>query len=274
MNTLRKHPVVRGTLVLGNVLLLLVAFFMPSAAAVTPIDFTGFTGTGFTPTPGAGQLDSDYWATTGFGDNVAFGGTCTSGDCARGSSNGGVTTGGIYAFDVDSGGSGNVILGVQPGGDDFTPGDIKLKVQNTTGSTIADLYVSYKIWVYNDQDRANSLNFSYSKDDSNYTPVGSLDYTTPGTKDAPLAWSSTDRSTTITGINLANNDYVYLKWTGNDVSGSNYRDEYGIDDIEVRVGGPTAVTLASLTANSAAPWAGLALAGLLVGGLVFVRRKK
>lgn len=37
---------------------------------------------------------------------------------------------------------------------------------------------------------------------------------------------------------------------------------------------PTAVTLSSLSAHAAAPWAGIALAGLLLGALVLVRRKR
>ena len=134
--------------------------------------------------------------------------------------------------------------------------------------------VSYKIWTYNDQGRANSLNFSYSTDDLSYTAISSLDFTTPEVADGSPSWVSTDRSTTISGINLANNAYVYLKWTGNDVSGNGSRDEYGIDDVEVRNGGPTAITLSSLTAHAAAPWAEIALAGLFLGALVLVRRKR
>ena len=66
-------------------------------------DFSSFTGSGFTPTPAAGQLDSDDWSISGFGTNVAFGGTGTSGDAARGTdTDGGVGTGGVYAFTVSS----------------------------------------------------------------------------------------------------------------------------------------------------------------------------
>ncbi|MBN1217568.1 MAG: hypothetical protein JXM69_01465, partial [Anaerolineae bacterium] len=122
-------------------------------------EFTGFTGSGFDPNPGVGQLDSDIWSVTGLSDgDLLFGDSQTTGDFARGPSAGGVTTGGVYAFDV----GGNTILGVQPGGTDFTPGEIILRLQNNTGSTITQLDVSYDIWYRNDQPRANSLNFSYS----------------------------------------------------------------------------------------------------------------
>ena len=245
----RKH--VGRSLILAAVFLLFSAQFtvwVPSFAATTPVDFTGFSGSGFAPSPAAGQLDSDVWRVTGLSDgDGTFGGTHTSGDFARGPSTGGKTTGGIYAFDI---GSGNVILGVQPTDADFTSGDLTLRVENTTGATVTNVYISYEIWVYNDEDRANSLNLSYSTDDSSYTPVVALDFTTPELADATPAWTSTSRLTTVTGINLANGAVIYLKWTGNDVGGSGSRDEYGIDDIEVRVGGPTAVAISTFNARS------------------------
>ena len=204
-------------------------------------DFSGFAGAGFNSPPAAGQLDSNLWRVLGMSDgNSTFAGSHTSGDFARGSSTGGVTTGGVYAFDV---GGGNVILGVQPGGSDFTPGSFDLRLQNSTGDTIESLTVSYKIWVYNDQGRANSLNFAYSLDDSDYTAVPALDYTTPEAADGSPVWVSVDRETTLTGLSLAAGDYIYLRWQSNDVSGGGSRDEFGIDDIVVTIPDPPAVTL-------------------------------
>lgn len=194
--------------------------------------FTGFTGIGFAPTPAAGQLDSDFWRVTGLSDGAgSFGGTHTTGDFARGTSTGGVATGGIYAFNV---GSGNIILGTQPAGSDFNPGTIALRIQNTTGSTITDLDISYEVWYLNDQPRANALNFAYSSNDSTYTPVGALDFTTPAAADA-LGWQVITRSTTLNGLTIANGDSFYLRWNGADVSGSGSRDEYGIDNVQVSV---------------------------------------
>ena len=245
-------------------------------AATTPIDFTGFGGQGFAPSPTAGQLDSNIWRVTGLSDgDGTFGGTYTTGDFARGTAAGAVSTGGVYSFDVD--GNGNTTLGVQPGGSDFTPGDFTLKIENTTGNAVADVYVSYKIWTYNDQDRANSLNFSWSLDDTTYTAVASLDYTTPGTKDATPTWTSVSRSTTLTGVNLPAGGFLYLKWTGDDVSGSGARDQYAIDDVEARIGGPNAITFAGMNASNGPSNNGvIALLGgfsaLLLGGFWLRRR--
>lgn len=277
----RKH--IGRSLKVGAVLLVLFAqsaILLPSLAdtpLITPIDFTGFDGSGFAPSPAAGQLDSDIWRVTGMSDgDGTFGGTHTTGDFARGSKSGGVSFGGVYAFDV---GIGDIILGIQPIEADFTPGDITLVVTNTTGSTAANVYISYEIWTLNNEERANSLNFSYALDDSAiYTDVAELNFTTPEAADPIPAWSSTTMSTTITGINLANNAAIYLKWTGDDVSGSGSRDEYGIDDIEVEAHGPTAVTLSSFTATSSQVtsfrWQWVVLAGAVVafGGGAVARR--
>ncbi len=204
---------------------------------------------------------------------MTFGDTTPTDEYARGSSSGGVGTGGVYSFDI---GGGNTTLGMQPGGSDFTPGAFTLKIENTTGNTVADVYVSYALWTYNDQDRANSLNFSWSLDDATYTNVGSLDYTTPETADTAPAWTNVPRSTTLTGVNLPAGGFLYMKWTGDDVSGGGARDEYAIDDIEARIGGPNAITLSTLSATGLNPtMLALSLAAILaIGAGAFVLRRR
>ncbi|MEO1261008.1 MAG: hypothetical protein AAFZ15_19565 [Bacteroidota bacterium] len=199
---------------------------LPNNCGSTTVDFSGFAGTGFTPTPGAGQLDSDTWSTSGFGDNVPFGGTGTSGDPARGTTTGGVTTGGVYSLNN----GGDAALWIQSAGSDFTPGDIKLKSCNTSGSDVADVDISYDIVYLNDQPRANSLNFAYSLDDVTYVPVPALDFITPEASDA-LGIQTEPRMTTLAGVNIPNGMCIFFRWSGDDVSGGGSRDEYGIDNI-------------------------------------------
>ncbi|HHM20887.1 MAG TPA: hypothetical protein ENJ20_02585, partial [Bacteroidetes bacterium] len=133
-------------------LLLTLPFYLFSQLQITGTgtfnaDLSGFTGSGFHPTPASGQLDSDTWRVTGFSDgDGTFGGTHTTGDFARGSHSGGVTTGGVYKF----GGR----LGVQPTDADFTPGTITLRIQNVSGSPITEFQINYTVSSYNDQNRA------------------------------------------------------------------------------------------------------------------------
>jgi len=211
-------------------------------------DFSGFDGSGFAPAPAAGQLDSDTWRVKGLSEgDMMFGDTKTSGDFARGSSMGGVTTGGVYSFDV---GGGNTVLGVQPGGSDFAPGDFTLKIQNNTGSTITELEISYDIYVYNDQDRANSFNFAHSSDDnSSYTAEPGLNYTTPEAADPSPAWVSVSQSITLTGLSIADGGSYFLQWQSDDVSGSGSRDEVGLDNVSITAN-PTTVTTLTATPTS------------------------
>ena len=154
-----------------------------------------------------------------------------TGDFAKGSSNSGVGTGGIYSFDV---GSGNSALGIQPTGGDFTPGTFTLKLTNDTGNIIEDLDISYLAYIFNDQDRSSSFNFSYSNDDSTYTSVSSLDRTSTAGMDTTPTWVENPMNTTLSGANIADGSDFYLRWSSDDVDGSGARDQFALDDITFR----------------------------------------
>jgi len=197
-------------------------------------NFNDFRGGGFVPVPGAGQLDSDEWLVRGlsYGDGV-FGGSHDSGDFARGQSEGGETTGGVYAFDVDNGPGENHALGLQPGGSDFTPGSITLKILNSTGYELSALVVEYDLFVYNDQDRSNSFNFSYSADDTSYLEAADANFISPEAEDASPEWEIYNRSINIASIGIADTGSFYLRWLSDDISGSGSRDEFALDNLRI-----------------------------------------
>lgn len=194
------------------------------------IDFTGFDGSGFAPTPTAGQLNSNEWEVLGCSDGSAlFGQSNTGGDFARGLSTGGVTSGGIYSFDNGTGAS----LGFQGSGADMTPGSLTLAIANNTGDVIDDLELTYEIWVYNNANRANSFNFEHGSDNVSFAAEAALDFTTPELADGSPAWVSETKTITITGVNIADGDNYYLKWKTDYVSGGGSVDEISIDNIEL-----------------------------------------
>jgi len=227
----RKLAAMVIALVVGSTMsasadLIIAAFGVPATE-----DFETYTGAGFDPNPAAGELDSDDWRTEGMSDgDTGFGDTATTGDHARGTSSGGETTGGFYAFDT---GGNNEIFGWQPTGPDYTPGAAVLRLQNDTGTTITSLEISYDIYVFNNADRANSLNFAHSDDDITFTDEPSLDFTTPQTDDPSAVWESTPRNITLTGLNIPDGGNFYLQWNTEDVTGSGSRDEFGIDNVSV-----------------------------------------
>ena len=201
---------------------------IPNANPVT-INFTGFDGTGFAPIPAAGQLNSDDWIVTGLSDGAMnFGDEKITGDFARGSSTGGVTSGGVYAFNT---GGGNMILGVQPTGSDWASGSFILRIQNNTGSAISQINISYSIFVYNDGGRATGIDLAHSADNVSYTTESTMYFVTPEAADASVSWTETKRSISITSLNIPNIGFYYIKWQGSEVSGSGSRDEFGLDNI-------------------------------------------
>lgn len=236
-------------------------FSITTLNPTTVDNFDAFAGAGFASSPGAGQLDSDFWRVTGLSDgDGSFAGTFTTGDFARGESSGGVTTGGVYSFEA---GTGNQVLGLQPTGTDFTPGTITLWLRNDTGSDVNSWDISYDIFYYNDQARGNTFNFQYSTDDSSYTAVGALDFNTPASADITPAWLSVTRTTTL-NLTIAAGGSLYLQWTSDDLLGSNNRDEFGLDNISIDASsGPIPE-----------PSTYAALVGLLSIGFVAYRRRR
>jgi hypothetical protein len=212
-----------------------------SAATTYTITFDGtlpgvsngaFMGGGFKSSPSTGQLNSNAWASTGMSTGtLGFGGTRTNGDYARGTSSGNVSTGGFYCF--NSAAIGSRSLGIQPTASDWTPGTLTLRVKNTMGTALTTLDVAYVLWVNNNGNRSSSFDLAYSTNNVSYTALAALDYTSSAGSNG-LGFMSNNRSTVITGLNIPNNGYVYLRWSSNDAGGyGNNRDEFALDDISV-----------------------------------------
>ncbi|WP_264520212.1 T9SS sorting signal type C domain-containing protein [Flavobacterium sp. N1994] len=215
-----------------------------------------YTGSGFQASPTAGQLNSNAWAVSGWSDgNLAFGGTQTTGatDYTRGTVSAAISTGGFYCYTGSPHSVSNPCFMLQPGLSDFTPGTLTLKIQNNGTTNITDLAISYNLYVRNDQGRSNNFTFSYSPDNTTYTAVGALDYTSTTTADA-LGWvqvgTSPSRTTTITGLSITPGSFYYIRWSSNDVGGAGSRDEFGLDDITITATYPPV----TITSAQDGPW--------------------
>lgn len=199
------------------------------------IDFDDFRGAGFVEEPTSTQLDSDSYRVTGLSDgNASFGINDTSGDHARGENDGGVSTGGIYGFEV---GTNDYALGWQGAGSDMTPGDITLRVRNNTGSTITSFVLSFDVLVYNDQGRSNNVTFNSSfVDESGYNNSETGVVVSGEAADTTPAWVRTSiTNLALTEGSVADGEFVYLRWSTDDVSGGGSRDEFAIDNICLEV---------------------------------------
>lgn len=198
----------------------------------TLLDFTGFTGTGFSPAPATGQLNSTTWIVTGMSDGaISPGGLAITGDFARGSTTGGVGTGGLYSY--DDGGASPGAVWIQPTGGDMSPGTIQLLVENTTGAVMTSLTVEYDLIVLNDQNSSNSVNLSYSTTGfgGTFTAVPAAGFISEAVSDGLT--TITARSVNITGISIPNGGQLALSWEIDQVVASGAQDEIGLDNIDL-----------------------------------------
>ncbi|MBX2829034.1 MAG: hypothetical protein KTR22_12790 [Flavobacteriaceae bacterium] len=193
-------------------------------------DFQAFAGSGFAPNPVTGQLDSDIIIASGFNSgSLAFGGTQTTGDFARGIDvDGNVNTGGIYAFDLP----GTRVFGIQPGGADFTPGDVTIRVPNSTGRTLSMIEFRVDVYANNDQNRSSRYTFQYSIDGINYINFATYD-TVAGSDTNGFQFVGTQNGTP--AVSVPPGDFIYMRIAGDDLAGSGLRDEIGFDNIEIIV---------------------------------------
>ena len=193
-------------------------------------NYNNYRGDGFAPTPASGQLDSDTYRAEGFSSGTGvFGGTHDTGDFARGESVGGVTSGGAYAFEVDTG---DYSLGVQPTSLDFTPGSLTVRVANQTGQSITGFQLGATAYFFNDEDRSTRWTFAVSVDDASYTDIFSID--SPQDADANPAWSAIPLGGTIPfPTPLANGNRFFLRVSGDDLGGSGSRDEFALDNLSL-----------------------------------------
>jgi len=210
-------------------------------ASVTNVTNGIYTGAGLAPNPTAGQLDSDAWRVSGInGITTNYGDTQTSGDFALGTALVPVTQGGLYSF------SGSPLInqafGMQPAASVYsgsTGGIVELKCQNNTLLIISEVQLNYSLYARNDQNRSSTVNASITQDFfTGYTNItkfdlSPLDYTSV-TNAGPAGWTSAPKYLLVTGLNINPGEYFYITWTIADAAGSGSRDEFALDNINVR----------------------------------------
>ncbi|WP_430815360.1 T9SS type A sorting domain-containing protein [Carboxylicivirga sp. RSCT41] len=189
-----------------------------------------FSGSGFSPSPEPGQLNSKGIIVRGTSEgDLDFGDSNNKKDFARGLSTGNKTTGGIYAFEIADT---DVAIGVQPTREDMSPGDIIIKLTNNTGFDTKTIEISYDIYELNNEDRSSSIILSTSFDQTNFSHHSSLDYFTTKLRSDNPQWIKQNQSFN-QDITLSNNSEYYLKFTFDDNGGSGSRDEIAIDNISI-----------------------------------------
>jgi endonuclease/exonuclease/phosphatase family metal-dependent hydrolase len=128
-----------------------------------------------------------------------------------------------------------------------------VQVRNSTGQTISSITITYtgEEWRCGATGRgADQLDFQYSTSATSlstgtWTDVNTLDFASPnvsstGAKDGNAAGNRTVKTATITGLSLANNGIIWLRWNDFNASGSD--DGLSIDDFSLTLNGAADVT--------------------------------
>ena len=197
-----------------------------------------FTGGGFAASPAAGQLDSGAWSVTDLSGT----------QLSRGYTSSGGSSEGIYSFDVLGGGTSHT-LGVKPDNNDFNPGTITLRVQNSTGVAVGAWAISYDLFTFNNTNSSSTFNFEYSTTGVRaFTPVPAVNFSSPGAADAIPAWVSQGTKSATIAASVANTGILFLRWTSTDSSAmGGTRDSLALDNISVSaVPEPTAFLFGGL----------------------------
>ena len=207
-------------------------------AAMVPIGAIG---------PAVGQLDQNAWdyyfdgsAANAMGNAAGFPGSLPDG---HGVQTGGALLTGVSAVDIN----GHRALAIQPAGNQWTSGNLSLRVANNTGVDVNQMQVSYKAYFFNDESRSNDLRFYYSLTDAlgSFVEVMPAAVVSPVVPDTAADWVENLVSFTITGITLGAGYELYVRWVGNDVGGSGSRDEFALTDIGFTAQNTSVATLFS-----------------------------
>jgi hypothetical protein len=200
-------------------------------------------------TPLPGQLDANAWDYffDGTPANAADGAATFPGTLPDGVGYSLMTSlaTGLNASDVD----GARVLAFQPTGGHFTSGALTLRVQNNTGAALEQMVISYLTGYFNDQERSNAFRFLWSATNtaSSYVSVPEAVLISPDTADNPASVFSETKSFAISGFNVPNGEYIYLRWVGDDITGAGQRDEFFLTNISLTAQAASgAVLLASL----------------------------
>jgi hypothetical protein len=189
-----------------------------------------YEGLGFSANPAPGQLNSNAWSVTGLsGGDVPFGGNGTTGSYAMGvADHGVVTAGGIYAHPA-SGLSSKLMF--QPDDNELNPGSIILKVQNNTGRQVDYIRTAFIYERFQDQSNSTKITFEISND-SMTTWVEEWSHTS---STVPQSGSNLlfMNPRLFTQIDIADGEYIYLRWKIEAVSGTGERDELYLNNISV-----------------------------------------
>jgi len=220
---------------------------IPNTSAQTQ-NFDGMASTGAATLP------------TGFrvSNATAYSGGTSATTLAAGTSGAGALTGtsggGTYNFaNGVTASATDRALGFLTSGSFASPRSIMLEIQNTTGSTITELNISFDYEKYRTGSRAFDWTFFSGSDGSAWTAQtgGDQSYSADGANAVVNPSTTISKNVTITGLSIAANAKYYLRWTFTGSGGSTNGQAIGIDNFSITATLAAATPTVSIAATDA-----------------------
>jgi hypothetical protein len=148
----------------------------------------------------------------------------------------------------------NRALGIMTSGGYASPNSIMSYYRNTNASNLTQLTVSYNLERYRINTAAASVQFYYSLDGTTWTAVAAGDVAAASLPTGASAYNFTPGLTinvaafNITGLNIATNSDIYLRWNLNTAGASSQG--IGIDDVSVTASFTVGCTAPSTQASA------------------------
>lgn len=125
-------------------------------------------------------------------------------------------------------------LGLLSSGTYTSPRSLMSKIINTTGEAITSLIVAYNLEKYRSGSRAMNIDFYYSTNGSTWVLKGTSAFAADaGNATVYNPPQSSTENVVISGINVANNGSLFLRWDFEGAGGSTNSQGIGVDDISI-----------------------------------------
>lgn len=175
-------------------------------------------------------------ATSGpvYGSSVTTAATQAFGSTGTGVVSSGSSGGFINWANGITGSSTDRSLGLLSSGGYASPRSLMTKVKNATGSTITSMLLTYKVEKFRSGSRAMNVKSYYSLNGSTWVLIKTTAYAADaGNTTVYNPPAATSEESLISGINIAADASIYLRWEFEGVGGSTNSQGIGVDDITI-----------------------------------------
>ena len=136
---------------------------------------------------------------------------------------------GVNAFEIAAN---DYTLGIQPTGNDSTPGTIHFQFTNNTGAILTDVSLAYEVYFFNNETRSKDFICSHGSDTSDLIALSESRICSGFESDVVPVWERNLVVIDLSGLSIPAGGTCVIAWTSIDEGGgSSY--EIVLDNIQI-----------------------------------------